>query len=193
MKIVIVDYNVGNINSVFFALQRLGVNAIVSDDASVITSADKVILPGVGTANFAMQSLCKKGLDKVIINLTKPVLGICLGMQLLCEHSEENDTPCLGVFKHKVKRFSGALKVPQMGWNTINNLIGPLFENLDESAYQYFVHSYYVGLNSQTIATTNYLIDYSAALQFENFYGVQFHPEKSSKPGSLILKNFINL
>lgn len=193
MKIVIVDYNVGNINSVLFALQRLGVEAIVSDDASVITSADKVILPGVGTANFAMQSLRKNGLDKVIINLKQPVLGICLGMQLLCEHSEENDTPCLGVFKDKVKRFSGAVKVPQMGWNTISNLIGPLFENLDESAYQYFVHSYYVGLNSQTIATTNYLIDYSAALQFENFYGVQFHPEKSSKAGSLILKNFINL
>ncbi|MEI2709332.1 MAG: imidazole glycerol phosphate synthase subunit HisH [Chitinophagaceae bacterium] len=196
MSLVIIKYNAGNIQSVLYALERIGVEATVTDDVQQIQSADKVIFPGVGEASTAMNYLKERGLDIVIKNLTQPVLGICLGMQLMCKHSEENDIECLGIFDENVKKFKAeglGFKVPQIGWNEIFNLQSPLFNGLKENDYCYFVHSYYAALGEHTIATTKYIQSYSSALQKNNFYGVQFHPEKSAKVGEQILKNFINL
>jgi imidazole glycerol-phosphate synthase subunit HisH len=195
--IVIIKYNAGNIQSVLYALERIGVQATVTDDVQQIQAADKVIFPGVGEASTAMNYLKQRGLDAVIKNLQQPVLGICLGMQLLCKHSEENDTECLGIFDEQVKRFSNSPlgvggKVPQIGWNNIYHLQTNLFKGLKENDYCYFVHSYYASLGEHTIATTNYIQPYSCALHKNNFYGVQFHPEKSAGVGEQILRNFIN-
>jgi len=193
MKVVIIKYNAGNIRSVLFALERIGVNAIVTDDHDEIRSADRVIFPGVGEASSAMKYLTEKGLDKLICSLKQPVLGICLGMQLMCSHSEENDTPCLGIFKQEVKKFPEAgLKVPQIGWNNIVDLKSPLFYGVSENAYMYFVHSYYVENCLDAIAKTDYVIEYSSAIQKNNFSAVQFHPEKSGEIGQKILENFIH-
>ncbi len=195
MKIVIIRYNAGNIRSVLFALERMGIEALVTDDPALICTADKIIFPGVGEARSAMNYLKEKRLDKVIQDLMQPVLGICLGMQLLCAHSEENDTKCLGLFSETVKKFNPAgnisFKVPQMGWNNIYNLDSFLFEGISESSYCYFVHGYYAGIGESTIAKANYIQPYSSALNRKNFYGVQFHPEKSADVGERILKNFI--
>src|ERR1044072_196793 len=197
MKTAIIKYNAGNIRSVQFALERLGVNGIVTDDPEEIRSADKVIFPGVGEASTAMQYLQQRGLDKLIVSLKQPVLGICLGMQLLCKHSEENDTNCLGIFDVEVKRFqspvANLLKIPQIGWNNIANLHSTIFEHVPENSYMYFVHSYYAALSPDTVAMTNYVINYSAALQKDNFYAVQFHPEKSAEAGQNILDSFLKL
>src|SRR5580765_4457520 len=194
MKIAIIKYNAGNIQSVLFALERIGHKAIVTDDAALIHAADKVIFPGVGEASTAMNYLEERKLDKLIVSLKQPVLGICLGMQLLCEYSTENNTTCLAVFdKVQVKKFTPAsiqLKVPQIGWNTITNLKTALFQNVKESSYCYFVHGYYADISPYTIATTSYVQSYSSALKKDNFYGVQFHPEKSAEVGEQILKNF---
>ena len=194
MKVVIIKYNAGNIRSVLFALERIGVNAIVSDDHDEIRSADKVIFPGVGEASSAMNYLKEKGLDQLICSLTQPVLGICLGMQLMCAFSEENNTTCLGIFDQKVKLFPEiGLKIPQIGWNNIGQLKSDLFRGVDENAYMYFVHSYYVENCESAIAITNYISEYSSAIQKNNFYAVQFHPEKSGEVGQKILENFINV
>lgn len=193
MKIVIIKYNAGNIQSVKFALNRIGIEPLVTDSVEEIQSSDKVIFPGVGEASSAMTYLKEKGLDKIIFNLKQPVLGICLGMQLMCKFSEEGNTNCLGIFNQTVKLFKGEEKVPQIGWNTIYNLKGPLFKDVSENEFQYLVHGYYVELGENTISTTNYITEYSSALQKDNFYGVQFHPEKSAKAGEQILKNFIAL
>ena len=195
MKIVIIKYNAGNIQSVLFALERIGIEAIVTDNHEEILAADKVIFPGVGEASSAMNSLREANLDQLIKKLQQPVLGICVGMQLLCKYSEENDTPCLGVFEEPVKKFVSVngLKVPQIGWNTISGLKSPLMKGLPENSYCYFVHSYYVPLTEHAIATTDYIQPYAAAIHTNNFYGVQFHAEKSAKAGEQILKNFIEL
>lgn len=193
MNIVIIDYGAGNTKSVQFAIKRLGFDAVVSNDVSVIKSADKVIFPGVGEASFAMKKLKESGLDGLIPNLKQPVLGICLGMQLMCALTEENNTKGLGIFDVKVKRFSTNVKVPQMGWNTITDLNSSLFNGIKEQDYMYLVHSYYVEACNHQIATTKYDVNYASALQKDNFYGVQFHPEKSSTSGEQLLKNFIEL
>ena len=196
MKIVIVKYNAGNIQSVLFALERIGVQAEVTDDIETLRSADKVIFPGVGEASTAMEYLKARNLDHVIKDLKQPVFGVCLGMQLMCTYSEENDTNCLGIFEEKVLRFDGTgtnLKVPQMGWNNIYNLKSPLMKNVNENSYCYFVHSYYASIGNHTIATTDYTKPFSAALNKNNFYGVQFHTEKSADSGEQILKNFITI
>ncbi len=194
MNTVIIKYNAGNIQSVLYALERIGATALVTDDVAQIESADKVIFPGVGEASTAMNYLRERGLDEVIKNLTQPVLGVCLGMQLMCAYSEENNTGCLGIFNEEVKRFAPPahdVKVPQIGWNDIYHLESSLFHNLKENSYCYFVHSYYAALGKDTIATADYVQPYSAALHKSNFYGVQFHPEKSAEIGEQILKNFI--
>ena len=192
MKVVIIKYNAGNIRSVLFALERIGVNAIVTDDHNEIRSADRVIFPGVGEASSAMNYLKQKGLDVLIRSLTQPVLGICLGMQLMCSFSEENNTTCLGIFKEKVKLFPvNGFKIPQIGWNNITQLKSNLFRGIAENAYMYFVHSYYVEKCDDAIALTNYVSEYSSAVQKNNFYAVQFHPEKSGEAGQKILENFI--
>lgn len=197
MNTVIIKYNAGNIQSVLFALERLGKRATVTDDAAIINSADRIIFPGVGEASTAMQYLKERNLDSVIMSLKQPVLGICLGMQLLCNHSEEGNTNGLGIFENvSVKKFipgSSSDKVPQVGWNTITNLKSPLFRNVPENSYCYFVHGYYAEESEYTIASTNYTRQYSSALQKGNFFGVQFHPEKSAKAGDIILKNFLSL
>ena len=193
MKIVIIDYGAGNTKSVQFACNRLGYDPILSNRPDVIKAADKVIFPGVGHANNAMAILRKSGLDVLIPQLTQPVLGICLGMQLLCHSSEEGDTKGLGIFNVDVKRFTDVVKVPQMGWNTIYNLKSNLFTGIKNNAYMYLVHSYYAELCEETIAQTNYGVTYSSALKKDNFYGVQFHPEKSSTEGERILANFLKL
>jgi imidazole glycerol-phosphate synthase subunit HisH len=198
MKIAIIKYNAGNIRSVLYALERIGHSAIVTDDAIEIRNADKVIFPGVGEASTAMNYLKERNLDKLIYSLTQPVLGICLGMQLMCRYSEENDTHCLGVFDEDVKKFApqppkGGFKVPQIGWNNIHDLKTDLFKNVKENSHCYFVHGYYAAKGEHTIATTNYVQPYSSALHKKNFYGVQFHPEKSANAGEQILKNFIEL
>jgi glutamine amidotransferase len=196
MNIVIIQYNAGNIQSVIYALERLGVQATVTDKVELIQSADKVIFPGVGEASTAMHYLQERRLDKVIANLKQPVFGICLGMQLMCTYSEENDTHCLGIFEEQVKLFKPIetnLKVPQIGWNTIGNLKTNLFKGIDDESYAYFVHGYYAALGEHTIATTNYVQPYSSALHKDNFYGVQFHPEKSAKVGEQIIQNFLAL
>lgn len=201
MDLVIIKYNAGNIQSVLYALERIGVNAVVTDDVEQIQSADKVIFPGVGEASSAMRYLKEHRLDEVIKNLQQPVLGICLGMQLMCSYSEENNTTCLGIFNEQVRHFSappagggtGGIKVPQIGWNNIFNLKTGLFNGLPENSYCYFVHGYYAALGEHTIATADYIQPYSAALHRNNFYGAQFHPEKSAKAGEQILKNFLSL
>ena len=209
MKLVIVKYNAGNIQSVLYALERIGMEAVVTDDHQQITEADKVIFPGVGEASSAMGYLQERGLDTVIKNLQQPVLGICLGMQLMCAFSEENNTNCLGIFNEQVKWFknihpkvpsqsstSSVLpqsKIPQIGWNNIYHLQTPLFKGIPENSYCYFVHGYYAALGEHTIATTDYIQPYSSALHKNNFYGTQFHPEKSAGLGEQILTNFIQL
>ena len=196
MKIAIIKYNAGNIRSVLYALERIGHTAIVTDDPDEIRKADKVIFPGVGEASTAMSYLKERELDKLISSLTQPVLGICLGMQLMCKYSEENDTVCLGIFEETVKKFKVEnlkLKVPQIGWNNIYDLGSDLFKNVNDNSYCYFVHGYYAAAGERTIATTNYIQPYSSALHKNNFYGVQFHPEKSAAAGEKILKNFIEL
>lgn len=195
MKLVIIKYNAGNIQSVLYALERIGSEAVVTDDPRQIREADKVIFPGVGEASTAMDYLRERGLDELIRGLRQPVLGICLGMQLMCSYSEENDTTCLGIFDEKVRRFAPAdvaLKTPQIGWNNIYHLSSPLFEGVTDGSYCYFVHGYYAALGKHTIATTDYVQPYSSALHKGNFYGVQFHPEKSAQAGERILRNFID-
>lgn len=195
MKVVIIKYNAGNIRSVMFALERIGIRALVTDNHDEIRSADRVIFPGVGEASSAMKYLAEKGLDKLICSLTQPVLGICLGMQLMCASSKENDTTCLGIFSEKVKLFPATegFKIPHIGWNNITDLKTDLMKGVDENAYMYFVHSYYVESCERAMAKTNYIQTYSSALQKDNFYAVQFHPEKSGEVGQKILENFINL
>jgi len=193
MKLVIIDYGAGNIKSIQFAFKRLGIDAVLSSDVAEIKAADKIIFPGVGEASSAMEKLKSSGLDALIPTLKQPVLGICLGMQLMCNYCEEGATNGMGIFNVDVLRFSNAVKVPQIGWNQISNLNADLFKGIKEMEYQYFVHSYYVPSTQQQIAVCNYEMNYAAALQNNNFYGVQFHPEKSGKAGALILENFINL
>lgn len=194
-KTVIIKYNAGNIRSVLFALERIGVEAVVTDDPELIRAADKVIFPGVGEASSAMAYLQEKQLVEVIRSLKQPVLGICLGMQLMCAHSEENDTPCLGIFDLPVLKFNDRpdFKVPQIGWNQIYDLKSPLLEGIDPQSFVYFVHGYYVPADNQSIATTDYMQPYSSGLQKDNFYALQFHPEKSGEIGQRILQNFIGL
>lgn len=196
MGIVIIKYNAGNIFSVDSAMKRLGVDAIVSDDKELIAKADKVIFPGVGEASTTMKYLREKGLDTLIKGLERPVLGICLGMQLMCTHSAEGDADCLNIFDVDVKRFISDKhenKIPHMGWNTITDLKAPLFDVSLENKYVYFVHSYYVPVNAHTVATTDYILPFSAALHKNNFYATQFHPEKSGSVGEQILTNFLKL
>ena len=195
MKFVIIKYNAGNIQSVLFALERIGIDAEVTDDFEKIKQADKVIFPGVGEASSAIRYLKERGLDKVIKELQQPVLGICLGMQLLCEHSEENDTECLGIVPVKVRRFrqSGKIKVPQIGWNNIYDLRSELFKGVEADSYIYNVHGYYAEDSQYSIAKCNYGFEYAAAIRKDNFYGVQFHTEKSAKVGEQILNNFLEI
>ncbi len=193
MNIAIIDYGAGNVKSVQFALERLGNSGALTSDAEEIRQADKVIFPGVGEASSAMAALRQYGLDEVIPKLKQPVLGICLGLQLLCDSSEEGNTTCLGIFPAKVSAFPGKLKIPQVGWNTLTNLKSPLFTKVDENSYAYFVHSYYVPVNAFTIAQSEYGLPFSAAMAKDNFYACQFHPEKSSRTGEQILKNFLAL
>jgi glutamine amidotransferase len=194
VKVAIVKYNAGNTASVINALKRLGIEPAVTDDAAAITQADKVIFPGVGEASTAMQYLRERNLDKVIKSLMQPVLGICLGMHLLCETSEENEADCLGVFPGRVRKFvTGELKVPHVGWNGIAGLDSPLFSGIDEGSYVYFVHGYYVEQTPETTAACEYGKRFAAAMQRANFHAVQFHPEKSGTAGSRILENFLNL
>lgn len=199
MNIVIIKYNAGNIESVNNALNRLGVNAEITADPEKIRNADKVIFPGVGEASTTMDYLRANGLDKLIISLKQPVLGICLGLQLMCSYSEENNTECLGIFDEKVVRFvpnpgkEFITKVPHMGWNVITNLKSEIFSKETENQYVYFVHSYFANMGEHTVATCNYINPFSAALQKNNFYATQFHPEKSGNIGAKILENFLNI
>ncbi len=194
MKLVIIKYNAGNIQSVSFALERLGVDFTITDNAEEIQRADKVIFPGVGEASTTMKYIKDKKLDQLIVNLKQPVLGICLGMQLMCKHSEENNTECLGIFNENVKLFipQGDKKVPHMGWNNVTISDSWLTKEL-ENKYAYFVHSYYVPVNANTSAITDYINPFSAAMHKDNFYAVQFHPEKSAQAGELVLKSFIDV
>lgn len=191
--IAILKYNAGNIQSVENAVQRLGYQTIVTDDINELNAADKVIFPGVGEASSAMAYLKERQLDEVIKQLKQPVLGICLGMQLLCQFTEEGNTQGIGVFDNKVRLFPSTDIVPHMGWNDCNTLQGQLFQGIQEGADFYFVHSYCAEVNENTVATTNYILPFSAALQKDNFYAVQFHPEKSATIGNQLLKNFLKL
>lgn len=194
MKVSILKYNAGNTTSVQFALERLGVASVVTNNHEEILSSDRVIFPGVGEASSAMKFLQQSGLNEVVLNLKQPVLGICLGMQLMCEHSEEGNTPGLGIFPVHVKKFiSVSEKVPHMGWNTVENMKSPIFRDVDNDTYVYYVHSYYAEICADTIGVTNYVQPYSAALHRGNYYGVQFHPEKSGAAGERILKNYLSL
>jgi glutamine amidotransferase len=191
--IAIIKYNAGNITSVQNSLTRLGYESIVTDDSERLKNADRVIFPGVGEASSAMNYLKERGLDETIRNLKQPVLGICLGQQLMCAFSEEGNVNCLGIFKTIVKKFPPSDLVPQMGWNSLTQLSGPLFQGINESDDVYFVHSYYAEICDNTVATCNYILPFSAALQKDNFYATQFHPEKSGKVGEQILMNFLKL
>ena len=193
MKIVIINYGAGNIQSIMFAIERLGYKAVLSNNFEEIKSADKVIFPGVGEASYAMKMLKGSGLDTLIPILKQPVLGICLGMQLMCNHSEEGDTQGLGIFDVNVVKFTPKVKVPQMGWNVIYNLKSDLFKRIAEKEYMYLVHSFYAPICKETIANTDYEVEYSSALNNNNFYGTQFHPEKSGDVGEKILENFLKL
>ena len=196
MKVAVIKYNAGNIRSVDYALRRLGVEAEITADEAVLRAADKVIFPGVGEAETTMNFLNAGGMGKLIKELRQPVLGICLGMQLMCRHSEEGDANCLGIFDTEVKRFIPQQhmdKVPHMGWNTITNVKGGLFNKQLENKFVYFVHSYYVPVNEYTAATTEYILPFSASLHKDNFYATQFHPEKSGSVGEVILSNFLKL
>ncbi|WP_348797190.1 imidazole glycerol phosphate synthase subunit HisH [Flavobacterium adhaerens] len=193
MKIVIINYGAGNIQSIMFAIERLGYKAVLSNNPDEIKSADKVIFPGVGEASYAMKMLKESGLDTLIPTLTQPVLGICLGMQLMCNHSEEGNTQGLGIFDVNVVKFSPKVKVPQMGWNVIYNLKSDLFKGIAEKEYMYLVHSFYAPICAETIAITDYEVEYSSALENKNFFGTQFHPEKSGDVGEKILANFLEL
>ncbi|KQB40704.1 Imidazole glycerol phosphate synthase subunit HisH [Flavobacterium daejeonense] len=193
MKIVIINYGAGNIQSILFAIERLGYTAVLTNNPEEIKAADKVIFPGVGEASYAMKMLKESGLDTLIPTLKQPVLGICLGMQLMCNHTEEGNTTGLGIFDVDVIKFSPKVKVPQMGWNIIYNLKSDLFKDVAEKEYMYLVHSFYAPLCNETIATTDYEVEYSSALENENFFGTQFHPEKSGDVGEKILGNFLEL
>lgn len=194
MKVAIVRYNAGNTASVVNALCRLGVEPLITDSAEELSAADKVIFPGVGEASSAMSYLKERRLDEVIRGLRQPALGICLGMQLLCASSEENETECLGIVPLRVRRFpAGGLKVPHMDWNTLSKLKGTLFEGIEEAAYVYFVHGYYVESGPEAVANSTYGLDFAAALEHENFFAVQFHPERSGAVGEQILRNFLKL
>lgn len=194
MNVAIVKYNAGNTASVANALRRLGVDPAVTDDADDLRRAGKVIFPGVGEASTAMAYLRERGLDEVIRSLTQPVLGVCLGMQLLCAASEENGTDCLGLLPHPVRRFADKrLKVPHMGWNSITNLKGPLFDSVSEGSHVYFVHGYYVEANEHATAVCDYGVQFSAAVSHRNFHAVQFHTEKSGEIGEKILENFLKI
>ena len=196
MNIAIIKYNAGNIGSVENAVKRLGLTPVVTDQPELITAADRVIFPGQGEAKSTMAYLREHKLDQVITNLKQPVLGICIGMQLLCKHSEEYDTDCLGIFDVDVKRFIPQQhedKVPQMGWNTVEHTSSPIFSGFDKPEFVYFIHSFYAPLCQHTIAQTDYIQPYSSALHKDNFYATQFHPEKSGEVGERILRNFIEL
>ena len=193
MKIVIINYGAGNIQSILFAIERLGYTAELTNNSDEIQQADKVIFPFFCEASYAMKKLKESGLDSMIPTLKQPVLGICLGMQLMCQHSEEGNTEGLGIFDANVIRFSTNVKVPQMGWNQIYNLKSPLFEGINDNEYMYLVHSYYVPNCNEAIANTNYDVEYASALHKNNFYGTQFHPEKSGDIGEQILGNFLKL
>lgn len=196
MNIVIIKYNAGNIRSVDYALKRLGADAVITDDKEIIKSADKVIFPGVGEAETTMNHLRKNGLDVLIKDLRQPLLGICLGMQLMCGYSEEGSVECLNIFDTEVKRFTPHKhedKVPHMGWNTLGNLKSDLFKGFTKEEYVYFVHSFYVPLNEYTAAETNYILPFSAALHKDNYYATQFHPEKSGTTGEKIIRNFLEI
>lgn len=196
MDVAIIKYNAGNIYSVSYALKRLGIDPVITADPELLGKADKVIFPGVGEAQTTMDHLKANGLDTIIRELKQPVLGICLGMQLMCRYSEEGDATCLGIFDTEVKRFIPQVhedKVPHMGWNTITDLKGELFSEQLENKFVYFVHSYYVPVNEYTAATTEYILPFSASLHKDNFYATQFHPEKSGSVGELILSNFLKL
>ncbi len=194
MKVAIVKYNAGNVQSLTFALNRLGVDPVLSDDPAFLASADKVIFPGQGEASSAIKSLRQKGLDAVLRNLKQPFLGVCLGMQLMCQSSDENDTECLGIIPQRVRRFdNGQVKVPHMGWNDIHSLHSPVMDNIREGDYLYFVHSYYVPVCDETIAIADYPQPFSAALHKDNYYAIQPHPEKSADAGMKLLENFLKL
>ena len=193
MNIALIDYGAGNVQSVKYALNRLGYEPILTKNHDEICSADKVIFPGVGSAKAAMEQLQQSGLDKLIPTLKQPVLGICVGMQLMCKYSHEGDVKCLGIIDTEVKRFEVDLKIPRMGWNSVSNFNSVLFNNIELQEQVYFVHSYYVPLNENTVAVTQYGIEFSAAVQKDNFYAVQFHTEKSGEVGSQILKQFLEL
>ena len=196
MNVAILKYNAGNVRSVQIALERIGIDAVLTDDHAALLSADRIIFPGVGEASSAMAYLREKNLDKVLLSCKQPVLGICLGMQLMCAYSEENDTNCLGIFKERVRRFKPTAaneKIPQMGWNNITDLNSSLFDGIQSGAYCYFVHGYYADKGEHTIAVTSYCGEYSSALQRNQYYGVQFHPEKSAEVGMKILENFLKL
>ncbi|WP_147678804.1 imidazole glycerol phosphate synthase subunit HisH [Algibacter pacificus] len=193
MKLVIINYGAGNIKSIQFAFKRLGIDAVLSNNPEEILAADKVIFPGVGEASSAMKMLEESGLADLIPKLKQPVLGICLGMQLMCKTTEEGNTKGLGIFQTDVKRFDHSVKVPHMGWNVIKDLKSDLFKGLKENEYMYLVHSYYAEHCKETIAKTDYGLNYASALQHNNFYGVQFHPEKSGTEGAKILQNFLDL
>ncbi|MBP4137194.1 imidazole glycerol phosphate synthase subunit HisH [Flavobacterium geliluteum] len=193
MKIVIINYGAGNIQSIMFAIERLGFKAVLSNNPEEILAADKVIFPGVGEASSAMKKLKESGLDRLIPNLKQPVLGICLGMQLMCKSSEEGATKGLGIFDVDVIKFTPKVKVPQMGWNQIYDLKSDLFKGIPENEFMYLVHSFYAPYCEAAIATTNYELEYASALQKDNFYGTQFHPEKSGAVGEKILENFLKI
>ncbi|MBQ0021747.1 MAG: imidazole glycerol phosphate synthase subunit HisH [Prevotellaceae bacterium] len=196
MNVAIIKYNAGNIGSVENAVRRLGIEPLVTDSPELIKNADRVIFPGQGEAKSTMEYLKAHKLDELIKSLTQPVLGICIGMQLLCKHSEEQDTDCLGIFDVDVKRFIPQVhehKVPQMGWNTVEDTKSELFKGFEKPEFVYFIHSFYAPLCKETIATTNYIQPYSSALHKDNFFATQFHPEKSGSVGERIIKNFIDL
>ncbi len=196
MNVAILKYNAGNVRSVQIALERIGIDAVLTDDHAALLSADRIIFPGVGEASSAMAYLRDRNLDKVLLSCKQPVLGICLGMQLMCAYSEENNTNCLGIFKERVRRFNPTAaneKIPQMGWNNITDLNSSLFDGIQSGAYCYFVHGYYADKGEHTVAVTSYCGEYSSALQRNQYYGVQFHPEKSAEVGMRILENFLKL